>query len=147
MKLICKRVVCKVRGLTSLLRVETFWRCGDGLFLEAPPLARDALLTTLHPLLENGVMVVLNKPFLECLGNLSGASALYDLKVAMDALTEIGGTPLEHPPYSPHLAPWDFWAFPTMKRELRGRNGLIHCPPEAGGKRSAARFRDVGGAL
>jgi hypothetical protein len=26
-------------------------------------------------------------------------------KVTMDALTEIGGTPLEHPPYSPDLAP------------------------------------------
>jgi hypothetical protein len=39
----------------------------------------------------------------------------------MDALTEIGGTPLEHPPYSTYLAPCDFWAFPTMKRELRGK--------------------------
>jgi hypothetical protein len=29
------------------------WRCGDGLFLEVCPLASDALLTTLHPLLEN----------------------------------------------------------------------------------------------
>jgi histone-lysine N-methyltransferase SETMAR len=42
-------------------------------------------------------------------------------KVAMDALIEIGGTPLEHPPYSPDLAPCDFWAFPSMKRELRGK--------------------------
>jgi hypothetical protein len=33
----------------------------------------------------------------------------------------IGGTPLEHPPYSPDLAPCDLWAFPTMKRELRGK--------------------------
>jgi hypothetical protein len=41
----------------------------------------------------------------------------------MDALTEIAGTPLEHPPYSPDLdiAPCGFWAFPTMKRELRGK--------------------------
>jgi hypothetical protein len=29
-----------------------------------------------------------------------------------------GGTTLEHPPYSPDLASYDFWAFPTMKREL-----------------------------
>jgi hypothetical protein len=29
------------------------WRCGDGLFFKVPPLASDALLTTLHPLLEN----------------------------------------------------------------------------------------------
>jgi hypothetical protein len=39
----------------------------------------------------------------------------------MDALTEIVGTPLEHPPYSPDFVPRDFWAFPTMKRELQGK--------------------------
>jgi hypothetical protein len=43
--------VCKVRGLTLLLRVGRLWRCGDGLFFEVPPLASDALHTTLHPLL------------------------------------------------------------------------------------------------
>jgi hypothetical protein len=37
-------------------------------------------------------------------------------KVAMDALTEVGGTPLKHPPYSTDLTPSDFWVFPTMKR-------------------------------
>lgn len=26
-----------------------------------------------------------------------------------------------HPPYSPDLAPCDFWLFPTIKRDLRGR--------------------------
>jgi hypothetical protein len=35
------------------------WRCGDGLFFEVHPSASDVLLTTLHPLLENGVTVVL----------------------------------------------------------------------------------------
>jgi hypothetical protein len=29
---VCTRAVCKVRGLTLLLRVGTLWRCGDGLF-------------------------------------------------------------------------------------------------------------------
>jgi hypothetical protein len=52
------RTVCKVRGLTLLLRVGTLWRCGDGLFFEAPPLASDALLTALHPLLENVLQTV-----------------------------------------------------------------------------------------
>jgi hypothetical protein len=47
------KAVCKVRGLTLLLQVGTLWRCGDGLFFEVPPLASDALLTTLHPLLKN----------------------------------------------------------------------------------------------
>jgi hypothetical protein len=39
----------------------------------------------------------------------------------MDALTEIGGTPLECPPCSPVLVTCDFWAFPTVKRELGGK--------------------------
>jgi hypothetical protein len=34
------------------------WRCGDGLFSEVPPLAKDALLTTLHQLLENVLQTV-----------------------------------------------------------------------------------------
>jgi hypothetical protein len=73
-----RTAVCKFRGLTLLLRVGTLWRCGDGLFFEVPPLAGDPLLQTLHPLLENGVTVVLKEPFLEWRRNLSGASALRD---------------------------------------------------------------------
>jgi hypothetical protein len=115
-KCVYTRDVCKVRGLTLLLRVGTLWRCGDGLFFEVPPSTSDALLTTLHPLLENGVTVVLKEPLLGWRSTLSGASALRDWKVVMDALTKIGGTPLEHPPYSPDLALCDFWAFPNMKR-------------------------------
>jgi hypothetical protein len=34
------------------------WGCGDGLFFKVPPLASDALLTTLHPLLENVLQTV-----------------------------------------------------------------------------------------
>jgi hypothetical protein len=34
------------------------WRCGDGLFFEVPPLASNAILTTLHPLLENVLQTV-----------------------------------------------------------------------------------------
>jgi hypothetical protein len=79
--------------------------------------------------------------------NTNGESALRDLKVAMDALTKIGETPLEHPPYMPDLASCDFWAFRTMKRELRGQNRLFHYLLEACDKRSAARFRDGGGSL
>jgi len=47
------RVVWKVRGLTLLLQLRTLWRCSDGLFFEVPPLASNALLITLHALLEN----------------------------------------------------------------------------------------------
>jgi hypothetical protein len=141
------RAVWKFRRLTLLLRVGTLWRCGDGLFFEVPPFTSDALLTTLHPLLVNGVTVVLKEPFLGWRSNFSGASALRNWKVVMDELTEISGTPLEHPPHSPDLAQCDCWAFPTMERELQGQNRLFHYPPEACGKRSAAHFREVSGSL
>jgi hypothetical protein len=52
------RAVCKVRGLTLLLRVGTLWRCSDGLFFEVPPLTSDALVTTLHLRLENVLQAV-----------------------------------------------------------------------------------------
>jgi hypothetical protein len=35
-----KRAVCKVRGLTLLLRVGTLWRCGDGLFFRSSSLGK-----------------------------------------------------------------------------------------------------------
>jgi hypothetical protein len=51
----------------------------------------------------------------------------------------IGGTQLEHSPYSPDLDPCDFWASRTMKRELQ-------CKKFQSDQRSAARFREVSGA-
>jgi hypothetical protein len=42
--------------------------------------------------------------------------------------------------FNSDTAPCDFWAFPTMKRELRGKKFRSD-------QRSAARFREVGGAL
>jgi hypothetical protein len=141
------RAVCKVRGLTLLLRVRTLWRCGDGLFFKVPPLASDALLTTLRPLLEN-VLQTVDHFEISCLG--SHFSWLEkprycmgrDLKWILCSAWKkwIDGNPLEHPPYSSDLAPCDLWAFPTMKRELRGKKFRSD-------QRSAARFREVGGAL
>jgi hypothetical protein len=64
---ICTRAVCKVHGLTLLLRVGILWRCGDGRFFEVPALASDALLTTLHPLLEN-VLKAVDHFEISCLG-------------------------------------------------------------------------------
>jgi hypothetical protein len=61
------RAVSKVRRLALLLRIGTLLRCGDGLFFEVPPLASDALLTALHPLLEN-VLQTVNQFEISCLG-------------------------------------------------------------------------------
>jgi hypothetical protein len=43
------------------------WRWGDGLFFEVPPLASDALLTTLPPRLEN-VLQTVDHFEISCLG-------------------------------------------------------------------------------
>jgi hypothetical protein len=59
-----KKAVCKIRGLTLLLRDRALWRCYDGLFFEAPPLASVALLTTLYTLLENVLQTVLTSKYL-----------------------------------------------------------------------------------
>jgi hypothetical protein len=59
--------VCKIRGLTLLLRVGALWRRGDGLFFEVLPSPNNSLLTTLHPLLEN-VLQTVDHFEISCLG-------------------------------------------------------------------------------
>jgi hypothetical protein len=116
------------------------WRCGDGLFLEVPPLASDALLTTLHPLLENVLQTVdhseiycLGAPFswLEKPRNRMGR----DLDCTADVLMGFHGSIFSKPnsEFNSDLASCDFWAFQTMKMELRGKK----CRSD---QRSAARF-------
>jgi hypothetical protein len=143
------RAICKVRGLALLLRVGTSWRCGDGLFFEVPPWASDALHTTLHPLLENVLQTVdhfeisclLGAPFswLEKPRNRMGR----DLDCMEDVLMGFHWSTFFKPntEFNSDLAPCDFWTFSTMKRELRGGKKF------RSDQRSAARFREVGGAL
>jgi hypothetical protein len=138
--------IWKVRGLTVLLRVETYWRCGDCLFFKVPPLASDALLTMLHPLLENVLQTVdhfqiscLGAPF-SCLEKPRNRMGL-DLDCMADVLMGFHRSTISKPntEFNSDLVPCDFWAFPTMKRELRGRKHRSdHWP--------AARFREVGRA-
>lgn len=42
-------------------------------------------------------------------------------RIATAALDRCGFEQLEHPPYSPDLAPSDYYLFPNLKKELRGR--------------------------
>ena len=42
-------------------------------------------------------------------------------KIVKDFLEEQELQVLSHPPYSPYLAPCDFWLFPTLKEGLAGR--------------------------
>jgi hypothetical protein len=112
-----------------------------------PPLASDALFTTLHPLLENVLQTVYHSE-ISCLGapfswlerprNRMGR----DLDCTVDVLMGLHRSAFSKPniEFNSDLAPRDLWAFPTMKRELRGKKFRSD-------QRSAARFREVGGAL
>ena len=42
--------------------------------------------------------------------------------VVANYLQEINLKVIEHPPYSPDLAPCDFWLFPKLKEMLAGRH-------------------------
>jgi hypothetical protein len=140
------RAICKVRGLTLLLQVGTLWRCGDSLFFEVPYLASNALLTSLHPCLEN-VLQTIDLFEIYCLGatfswlekprNHMGWDLNWILCLAWKKW--IGGTPLEYLLYSPDLV-IDFWAFPIMKMELWGKKFQSN-------QQSAAHFWDVSGVL
>jgi hypothetical protein len=127
----------------------TLWKCGDGLFFEVPPLASDALLTTLHPLLENVLLQTVGHFEISCLGapfswlekprNRMGR----DLDCMADVLMEFHRSTFSEPntEFNSDLVTCDFWAFPTMKMELRDKKFRSD-------QRSAtARFRKVGGAL
>jgi hypothetical protein len=93
------------------------WKCGGGLFFEVPPLASDALLTTLHPLLENVLQTVdhfeiscLGAPFswLEKLRNLMGR----DLDCMADVLMGFHRSTFSKPSteFNSELTPCDFFS-------------------------------------
>ena len=45
---------------------------------------------------------------------------VHDSILVTDYLTKMGIKTVPHPPYSPDLAPCDFWLFPKRKEKLRG---------------------------
>lgn len=46
---------------------------------------------------------------------------MHKAKVAQAALKDCGFVEIPHPPYSPDLAPSDYFLFPNLKKKLRGR--------------------------
>jgi hypothetical protein len=120
--------VWKAGGLTTLLQVGTLWRCGDDIFFKVLPVESDALLTTLHPLLENVLQTV--KHFeISCLGapfswlEKPRNRMRRDLNCMADVLVGFYQSTFSKPSaeLNSHLTPCDFRAFPTMKRKLPGK--------------------------
>jgi hypothetical protein len=107
------RAFCKVNGLISLLLVRALWRCSDILFFEVPPLSIDALLTELHSLLEN-VLQTIDHFEISC---------LRDLDCMADVLMGFYQSTFSklNTEFNSDLTPCNFWAFPTIKRELQGK--------------------------
>jgi hypothetical protein len=93
------------------------WRCGDDLSFEVPSLASNALLTTLHPLLENMLQTVdhfeiscLGAPFpwLEKTTNLMGQ----DLDCMADVLMGFNQSTFSKPTQnSIHISPHEISEF------------------------------------
>jgi hypothetical protein len=141
------RAVWKVRGLTSLLRVRTLWRCGDGLFFEVPPLActsysapptsrkRVADRWSLRNFLPRSSFFIVGRAH-------KSHGVGRDLDFRADVIRAFHRSTFSYPDTesTSDLAPCDFWAFPTMKMELRGKKFQSD-------QRSAVRFREVGGVL
>ena len=48
-------------------------------------------------------------------------AAVHKSTVAMAAIHDAGFELIEHPPYSPDLAPSDFYLFPNLEDQLRGK--------------------------
>jgi hypothetical protein len=97
-------------------------------FIEVPPLASDAVLTTLHPLLKNMLLTV-DHFEISCLGahflwlekprNHMG----WDLECMADVLMGFHRSTFSNPNagFNSDFTPYYLWDFPTMKRELWGK--------------------------
>jgi hypothetical protein len=118
----------EVRRLALLLRVGNLWRCGDGLFrntslgkrctsYNAPPTSRNRTADrwSLRNFLPRSSLSWLEKP---------KNRMRRDLDCMADVLMGFHWSTFSKPntEFDSDLVPCDFWAFPTMKRELWGRN-------------------------
>ncbi|GBP86712.1 Histone-lysine N-methyltransferase SETMAR [Eumeta japonica] len=48
-------------------------------------------------------------------------ASVHTARVSRQALKDTGFSEIDHPPYSPDLAPSDYYLFSNLKKELRGR--------------------------
>jgi hypothetical protein len=77
-------------------------------------LASNALLITLHPILGN-MLQTIDHFKISCLGAISGLYGRYSNGVLLIQFSKLNAG------FNSDLAPCDFRAFPTMKRELQDK--------------------------
>jgi hypothetical protein len=140
------RTVCKVHELILLFRLRTLWRCGDGLFSNYLPWQAMHFLQRSTHFSKTCCRPLITSKFLASELPFHGWKSP---EIAWGETGLYGGCSDGVPPihfskpnteFNSDLTPYDFWAFPTMKRELRGKKFRSD-------QRCAARFREVGGAL
>jgi hypothetical protein len=111
------RAVCKFCGFTLLRPIGTLWRCSDGLFFEVPSFSR----TCCRPLITSKFLAS-ELPF----HGWKSPEIAWD-EIWIEYCVRLGKSGSVDPHYNiRHTVqispgPCDFWAFPTMKRELRGK--------------------------
>jgi hypothetical protein len=135
--------VRKVHGLNLLLRFGTLWKYGDSLSFEVPLFSSDALLTTLHPLLENVLQTVCRKLQEDSgtgsfdLGAPFHGSKSPEIKWGrdLDCVTNV-------PPISVDASIATF-----QSRNADAPLKLLRHPKRVLLKRPKLRFREIGGAL
>jgi hypothetical protein len=107
----------------SILRVGTFWRCGDGLVFQVPPLASGARLTTLRTFRNRAADRWSLRNFLPRSSLFMGGKARNRMRRDLDCMANVlmgfhwSTFSKPNPEFDLDFAPCNFWAFSTMKRE------------------------------
>lgn len=114
----------KVSESAGKLMATVFWDCEGILLIDYKEKGRSitgeyyaAILEKLKEAIKEKRRGKLTKGVLLLQDN----APVHKSRVAMAALHKHGFQSIVHPPYSPDLAPSDFYLFPNLKKDLRGR--------------------------
>ena len=117
-------IKAKVAGSKKKIMASIFWDCEGILLIDSkePNTTVNAayyasLLHKLRDAIKEKRRGKLSKNILLLHDN----APVHKAQVAQAAIRECGFTEIDHPPYSPDLAPSDFFLFKNLKKELRGK--------------------------
>jgi [histone H3]-lysine36 N-dimethyltransferase SETMAR len=108
--------------------MSVFWDCKGVLLMEVLPRGQTITADVYCQQLDHLVVAIQEKRRRQLQGGYQQFHYLHDnarphtAGKTLEKLRQIGFTVLPHPPYSPDLAPSDFYLFSAMKSAIRGRN-------------------------